>query len=462
MSRDLVARGAALAVAAALSGFAVGMLASDQPGWLWFLEALLLGAICLLVGGAVFRRPAIIFAGVARAADRFASGELDVRAPAATGPGADLTYSFNTMAHRVQELLDVVAREHARLEAVFAAATDAMVAVSEDMTVRFLNPAAARLFDTTAAAALDRPFIETARDYELDAVLRRVIGGNGEPRTEVITFGPQRIPLRAAAVSITDGGTWAALLVLADLTEVARVDQLRRDFLSNVSHELRTPLASIRALVETMQEGVDPEETQEFLKRIGLQVERMTALVNEFLDLSRIESGATELEPESLDLVEIAHEAAALLRPKAEKEGVKIAGPDASGIVAELDHAAILRVINNLLDNAIKFSPEGSTITMEAVDEGDAVALSVHNEGPPIPAHELPRVFERFYKGDLARANSGSGLGLAIVKHTVRVHGGTATVENGEPDGVTFTIRLPKKYVGGWQRGWLLDEAVSP
>src|SRR5690606_24023679 len=127
-----------------------------------------------------------------------------------------------------------------------------------------------------------------ARDYELDELVREALSGGEKSRTAVIAFGPDRVPLRAVAVPIRDGGTWAALLILTDLTELGRLDRMRRDFLSNVSHELRTPLASIRALVETMRDGgVEPgEESQEFLRRIGLQVDRMTALVNELLDLS--------------------------------------------------------------------------------------------------------------------------------------------------------------------------------
>lgn len=451
MSRDLMMRGAMLAAFAALAGLFVGLIGhrADQGAGAWVIEAVLLGALFLALGYAVFLRPGRALADVANAADRLAGGELDVRAPDTGGPGAELTDSFNLMARRLQQLLGDLAAEHRRLEAVFAAATDGVVAVDADMSVRLLNPAAASILGTESESALNRPLIELARDYEVDALVRRVVSGEGSQDAVVITFGPRRIPLRAAAVPIRGGGDWAVLLVLADLTDVARVDQVRRDFLSNVSHELRTPLASIHALVETMEAGaVEPgEESAEFLRRVRLQVERITQLVNELLDLSRIESGALELRPEPVDLTALVVEAATLLRHRSETERVTLDGPHGGAVMVEGDHAALLRVVSNLLDNAIKYS-RGGSVHVETRDEGDLAAVAVRDEGPGIPPAELPRLFERFYKSDASRADEGTGLGLAIVKHIVRVHGGTATVESREGEGATFTIRLPKVFVG--------------
>jgi len=353
------------------------------------------------------------------------------------------------MARRVQALFDSVAAEHARLEAVFDASTDGMVALARDTNVRFLNPAAVQLFDVAMSQAIGRPLIETARDYELDALVRRAIA-SGSAETSVITFGPARTPLRAGAVPIPEGGDWAVLLMLTDLTEVERINQIRRDFLSNVSHELRTPLAAIRALVETIQDGAvdEPEENAEFMRRIHQQVERITALVNELLDLSRIESGAVLLAPEMIDLSQLTHEAAALLQTRTDATRVRISTPPTPGVEVEADRSSLLRVASNLLDNAIKYSPPGGTIHLQIHDEGELVALSVRDEGPGIPETDLPRVFERFYKGEASRSNSGTGLGLAIVKHIVRSHGGTVSVANASEGGAVFMVRLPKTFVG--------------
>ena len=455
MSAGLAVRGAAAGALSCLVGvlLASAVLGDAASTALWILLAAIAGGLGALIGAASFYRSAGVVRQLRDASARLAEGELEERVQASAGPLGELTHAFNSMAVRVQDLFESVAAEHARLEAVFDASTDAMVALSRDASIRFINPAAASVFGVTIGAATGRPFIETARDYELDALVRRAIAAPGASDSAIITFGAARTPLRAAAVPIPNGGDWAVLLMLTDLTEVQRLDQVRRDFLGNVSHELRTPLASIRALVETMGDGpMDAADQAEFLRRILQQVDRLTSLVNELLDLSRIESGAIDLRPEAVDLGEAVAEAASLLRVRAEAQGVTIDCPPRGGAVVEADRASVLRIVSNLLDNAIKYSSPGSTIHAATADEGDLVALSVRDEGPGIAAQDLPRVFERFYKGEASRSSAGVGLGLAIVKHLVRAHGGTTAVESRPGEGATFTIRLPKTFVGRQRR----------
>lgn len=452
MRRDLALRGAFVGFLGALFGAVVGLIegTADVAGgylFLGFLGAAIVGAV---IGFLAFRRPAAAVRTVADTAGRIGEGELAERVPDANGPAGELTRAFNVMAGRVEQLFDSVAAEHARLEAVFDASGDAMVALARDTSVRFLNPAAVEVFGSPMTDAIGRSFIETARDYELDALVRRVTATR-QPETSVVTFGANRLSIRAAALPIRDGGDWSVLLILTDLTEVQRVDAVRRDFLSNVSHELRTPLAAIRALVETMEDGVDAEDSAEFLSRIRQQTERLTTLVNELLDLSRIESGAITLNPEPIELSALVSEAASLLRTRTEPARVKVeydGGPN----TIEADRPSILRVVSNLLDNATKWTPEGSTIRVSTRDEGALVAICVQDEGPGIADQDIARVFERFYKGEASRTGSGVGLGLAIVKHLVRAHGGTATVESPPGEGARFTVRLPKAFVGRRQQ----------
>ncbi len=174
----------------------------------------------------------------------------------------------------------------------------------------------------------------------------------------------------------------------------------------------------------------------------------MTALVNELLDLSRIESGAIELHPESLSPAGLARECASLLEARCESEGVTIEVSGDDGARVEADRTSLLRVVTNLLDNAIKFSPRGATVHVDIAGEGDLVAIAVRDEGPGIPPQDLSRVFERFYKGEASRATTGAGLGLAIVKHLVRAHGGTAEASNAPDGGAVFTVRIPRRFVG--------------
>ncbi|WP_322796223.1 ATP-binding protein [Tepidiforma sp.] len=445
MSRNLAARGAAIAACTAAGGFLLGLI-SRGTGWREVLVFVVGAALAALVGYAAFWRPARAIATVTEAAGRLAEGELAQRVPDEPGPAGELTRAFNLMSGRIETLFESVAYEHARLEAVFDASSDPMVALARDTRIRFLNPAAVALFGTTMADALGRPLIEVARDYEIDALVRAA-GTSRFGQTAIISFGPARTPLRAAALPIREGGEWAVLLILTDLTEVQRLDRVRRDFVSNVSHELRTPLASIRALVETLDSGVDPEDQPEFHRRILRQVDRLTLLVNELLDLSRIESGAIQLRPESIPVGDLIAEAASLLQDRTEAAGVTIIA-EGTDLSLEADRSALLRVIGNLLDNAVKWSPPGGRIWVAAADEGDLIAITVRDEGPGIPEQDLPRVFERFFKSDAARAGGGVGLGLAIVKHLVRAHGGTVTAESPPGQGATFTVRLPRRFVG--------------
>ncbi|MBK6318623.1 MAG: PAS domain-containing protein [Dehalococcoidia bacterium] len=446
MRRDLALRGAAVGLLAAAIAGVAGFI--EDNGSLSFAAATVAGLALAgaLTGYFAFRGPAQAVRNVAEAAGHIGEGELALRVPDANGSPGQLTRAFNLMAGRIEQLFESVAAEHARLEAVFDASSDAMVALAPDTSVRFLNTAAVELFRSGMAETVGRPFIESARDYELDELVRRVIASRtGE--ASVVAFGPDRVSLRAAALPIPDGGDWSVLLMLTDLTEVQRVDQVRRDFLSNVSHELRTPLAAIRALVETMEDGVDAEDAPEFLRRIRQQVERLTSLVNELLDLSRIESGAITLNAEMVELSALVAESASLLRTRTEPAEVRIAC-ESDPIAVEADRASLLRVVSNLLDNATKWSPRGSTVRVWMRDEGEVVALCVQDEGPGIPDQDLARVFERFYKGEASRSAAGVGLGLAIVKHLVRAHGGTATVESPPGEGALFTVRLPKVFVG--------------
>ena len=453
----LMLRGALVGALAGIAGVLVTSFAikagAGTGGWvLVVLVVLVLGA---LLGGGALIRSGMTVREVTNAFARLGEGHLEQRVGAAYTPVGELSHGFNSMAGRVQELFEGRASEHARLEAVFAASTDAMVALTPNITVRYINPAAGEIFDVSPESAIGRPFIETARDYELDALVRSAIASPEGGESRVITFGAGRMPLRAAAVTIHNGGDWAVLLMLTDLTEVQRLDSVRRDFVGNVSHELRTPLASIRALVETMGDGpMDETDQQEFIRRILQQVERLTQLVNELLDLSRIESGAIDLHPEPVDLGDVVAEAASLLRIRAEANGVQISYPLAGSAVVEADRPSVLRIVSNLLDNAIKYSAPGSTIHAETHDEGALVALAVHDEGPGIAEQDLGRVFERFYKGEASRSSAGVGLGLAIVKHLVRAHGGTATVESRLGEGATFMVRLPRKFVGRNRREW--------
>lgn len=455
MTRQLALRGAVLAfiVAAGAIWLSRAFTGSDTSSGGVLLTGLVLCLAAGIAGYLSFRQAGDTVERVSTAARAIAEGEMKERVSQASGPAGELAHNFNTMAARLNRVVDETNAERARVEAVLAATQDAMIAIAADTVVRYMNPAAEQLLGVKRNAAMGRPFIESALDYELDNLVRTAIEPPRTTETQFVTFGQRRMSLRAVAVPIIDGGDWSVLLILNDLTELQRIDQVRRDFVSNVSHELRTPLASVQALAETMLDDIDApgEERKEFLERLVKQVERMTVLVNELLDLSRIESGAIRLAPEELNVGAFIAEATAVLQTKLEQANITVSRPESVDLVVEADHSSMVRAVTNLLDNAIKYAPRGSTVWVEARDEGDVVAITVRDEGPGVAPPDLSRVFERFYKAEQSRHSAGVGLGLAIVKHLVRAHGGTAEVESPPGGGSLFTLKLPKKFVGARQ-----------
>jgi two-component system, OmpR family, phosphate regulon sensor histidine kinase PhoR len=452
MRRRLALRGAIVAGAVGLGELFFGLILGfqDYDLWLRLLGTGAAVAIGIAVGYLAFRQPSEAIEELSQAANAIAQGDLSRRVAETGGPIQGLAENFNVMASQLQELVDETSAGRARVEAILAATADAMIAVGNDTRIRYMNPAAAGILGVEAGDAIGRPFIESARDYELDELVRKALSPPRTTETEVISFGPRRIALQAVAVPVTGGGEWSLLLVLNDLTEVQRVDQVRRDFVSNVSHELRTPISAMQALVETMEDDIDgsSEDRREFLRRLKQQMDRMTLLVNELLDLSRIESGAIELRPEQLDLSELVSQAVDLMRPRLDEQRISVETPSEHGHVVEADKTSLLRVMTNLLDNAIKFSPSDSTIRVAIRDEGELVAVAMKDEGPGIAEQDLPRLFERFYKVEQSRHSQGAGLGLAIVKHLVRAHGGTAEAASPPEGGSIFTVRLPRTFVG--------------
>ncbi len=437
-------------IAGLLAASAAAIVAATVGDALWVAVTVLATGAAAFVGAYLLLRPvALSVRETAEAARALRGSSLSARAVRTTGPTAQLTHEFNVMATEIEASSRAITAEHARLEAALAAAADGIMAVDATTDVQYANPAALALLGMEESEVVGRTLIESVRDYELDALVREALAGESIPQPRVVPFGRDRTPLRALAVPVAQGGSWAALLVLVDLSDVQRVDHVRRDFISNVSHELRTPIAAIGALVETLELGdLEGDEQAAFLSRIRNQVERMALLTNELLDLSRIESGAIHLEPESVDLASSVAEAQASLAARLEACDVRVEGPDSAAPPVEADRSATVRIVTNLLDNALKFSPDGSVITIDVRDEDALVAVEVCDDGPGIAAQDLDRVFERFYKAEHSRADDGAGLGLAIVKHLVQAHGGTVAARNEDGRGAAMTVRLPKRFVG--------------
>jgi two-component system phosphate regulon sensor histidine kinase PhoR len=376
-----------------------------------------------------------------------AGGSPGARAPVEDDAFSPLATALNAAAASFEDVAATLRAERAQLEALLNASSDATVAVDRDGAVAYWNDAARRLFGEDAPPAVGRPFIEAVRDHDLNGLIMAA-ARQGERSVRVVPFGASQRWLQATAVPIQGGGGWAALAVFHDLTEVRRLDSMRRDFISNVSHELRTPLAGIRAAAETLQEGAldDRAAATEFLGHIMRETDRMTQLVEELLELSRIESGAAPLRFAELDATELARETVRRFAMQAERARVHLVAdthPTALPVVGDAER--LEQALGNLVANAIRFTPPGGDVTVTATSQGDEVVIGVADTGVGIDPDEQGRVFERFYKVDRGRARGGTGLGLAIVKHIALAHGGTVHVESRPNRGSTFTVHLPAK-----------------
>jgi two-component system phosphate regulon sensor histidine kinase PhoR len=344
-----------------------------------------------------------------------------------------------------------VADERARLAAVLSHMADGVLIVDQDGVIRLINPVAARLLQTRLLQAESHAVRAVVHDPEVAAVLGAALAGDRAVEEScLLTLGtpgqPQVIQVVASRIP---GGVdgHRILLMLQDVSVLRRAEMVRRELVANIWHELRTPVAAVKALVETLEAGAleDPEAAQDFLSRMHVEVDGLAQLVEELLELSRIESGQVALRLQAVDLGAIVVTAAERLRPQAERQGVSLAVVPASNLPrVQVDPERMQQVVVNLVHNAVKFTSASGHIRVGVERRGTDVAVSVADTGDGIAPEALGRLFERFYKTDKARTGSGTGLGLTIAKHLVQAQGGRIWAESaGEGQGSTFSFALP-------------------
>ncbi len=376
---------------------------------------------------------------------RFASGELTPTLDTPHGAITnELTNALNDMATKLEARFQDARQEQSRLIAALDSIIDAVIAVDAEDRISYANLAAEGLFMRPRHELVGNSLTWVMPNDELIAAVRE---SRREGRSEVeLVDRPSKRQLQVITTPIIGVRDWAALAVFRDLTEIRRIEQVRRDFVANVSHELRTPLASIKAVIETLQSGAldDRPVAEDFLSRADVEVDRLAQMVEELLELSRIESGDVPLAREAVDMIAVVSHAVIRLRAQAEKQEIRLEVEDEPVIPAITGDAQRLeRAVLNLVHNAIKFTPRGGTVTVRVRSDDAHVAVSVTDTGTGIDPADIPRVFERFYKADQSRHGGGTGLGLAVVKHTVEAHGGNVTVESQPGKGSTFTFAVP-------------------
>ncbi len=377
--------------------------------------------------------------------ERVAQGDLRARLlPTTHDEMGQLTRAFNTMADELHDKVTMLAQERAFLSGVLNTMADGVIITDENGLVLLTNPAALRILAFPGKGAQSRTFAQVTRDRQL-VELWDACRQNGVEQTAMVEAGGRNAFLQAVITPLNESAPPRFLVILQDLTRIRQLETIRRDFISNISHELRTPLASLSLVVETLKDGAidDPAAAQRFLSFIESELSTLTQMVEELLELSQVESGQVPFRLKVTPVAKLIKKPVKRLSPQAERANIAVEVDIPEDIPPVLaDSRRIQQVVMNLLHNALKFTPEGGHVTLKAEVAGPEVVISVKDTGVGIPADDVPRIFERFYKTDRARADDGVGLGLSIAKHIVLGHGGRIWVESVEGRGSTFFFSL--------------------
>jgi len=355
--------------------------------------------------------------------------------------------AFNELSEILDDLFQTISSREGQLDTILSSMDDGVIAVNMRRAVILANRAAADLFDLPDDV-IGQNIFEATRHEELTRILEKTMDSR-ETFTSEVRARPgseQTIAITSSPLQDQRGKIQGAVAVMRDVTSLRHLEQMRQEFVSNVSHELRTPLTSIKGFVETLLNGhlEDRQLLERFLNIIAAETDRMISLINDLLDLSRIESGKLKINRAAVDMKKVFDDTVLLLQSKAEEKQIELSNNIYDPIVVEGDEKLLRQVALNLVDNGVKYTPEGGKVWIEAEQGLDHVEFIVADTGVGIASEHLDRIFERFYRVDKGRSRQtgGTGLGLAIVKHIIDRHKGTIAVESRVGKGTKIRITL--------------------
>jgi two-component system phosphate regulon sensor histidine kinase PhoR len=414
------------------------------------------GIVALLALGvtlAISRQYGRKIEGLKQGAARLAEGELAHRLAIPDSEElAGLAESLNRMAAQLESRLQTVVSQRKQLETVLSSMLEGVIAVDREERIISVNQAAAQWFDIDADKVRDHSIPEMIRNLAIQKFVSRALKSR-TPVTDDITVyrnGERILNIKSAPLLDVGPEPIGMLVVFSDVTQLRRLEDMRRDFVANVSHEIKTPLTAIKGFVETLHQGSveTPEEAERFLGIIAKHVDRLNTIIEDLLLLSRIENEGErgDIKREKTRLHDVFQNAVQICRPQADEKRIQIELEGDEGLAAMVDPVLLEQAVVNLLDNAVKYSDPQKTVRMMAKVVENEIQIAVQDHGIGIEKKNLPRLFERFYRVDKARSRSlgGTGLGLAIVKHIAQAHGGQVTVESRLGEGSRFTIHLPR------------------
>lgn len=382
---------------------------------------------------------------------RMSQGDFTHRVQVRTGDEiGELARVLDRMSAELSRKIAQITEDKSQLDSILSSMTEGVMAVDHQGKVLLVNDALTRMFELNSSF-YRKPHYEIIRDHDLNQFIREVLTTEKEEGKEISFIHPEERDIMVESDLVRERGEGGifAVFVFHDITELKKVERIRKDFVANVSHELKTPLTSIKGFVEALQDGAikDPEQSVRFLSIISDRTDRMNKIISDLLQLSQIESKEFELKVEPFLFKESIDEAIHSLKRSADEKSQDIhVGLHSEDQKVLGDKYRINQALTNLLDNAIKYTPEKGNIKIQTLDKGDSVEIAVQDNGIGIPQKDLSRIFERFYTIDRARSRElgGTGLGLSIVRHIIQAHGGEVEVESEMGKGSRFSFALKK------------------
>jgi two-component system phosphate regulon sensor histidine kinase PhoR len=434
-------------LAVPLDRVAEALAAPRRVLWASLLIALLIALVASTTAAQALTRALRRMTGAAR---RMAAGDLEIRLrPTGNDELTELGVALDALAASLAATMTTLRSERDLQGLILESMQEGLLVLDQNSRMLLGNRALRDTLDIPADAE-GRAALELIRNADLQSILERAQAGRGPITGEIETTGlkPRRLLVHAASLPVVAGKRQGLLAVFVDVTETRRLETLRKDFVANVSHELRTPITAVRSAVDTLRLTLsgDPAASERFIDIIDRNAQRLGALVEDLLDLSKIESKDHRPEAKPVSLRAVSEQVLAMLRARIDEKKLVVS----NGIPAELPHAkadrrALEQVFTNLLDNAVKYCPAGASLRLRASQEDHTLRVEIADTGPGIEPRHLPRLFERFYRVDSGRSRDmgGTGLGLSIVKHLVEAMNGSIGVDSTPGRGSTFWFTLP-------------------